>query len=424
MCPQKPCERFASSCSRGTQRCLARGRVRSVALEIRTIRDDEVPQFRASLHETFGLDVEDDPDGDQRFRALVGPEQAWAAFDGPSIVGTAASFPIAIGIPGGSLPIAGLTMVSVRPTHRRRGLLRELMRMHLDDARRRGYAASGLWASEGSIYGRFGYGVAAEHDSLHIRETHTVTVRGSDFDDVDWVPVARARELLPAIYARATADRPGALRRSDAWWHQRGFTEMKFARDGASRRRHVVARRGDEYVGYIVYRHRSRGDDPSVRIIELHAIDTRAEASLWRFALAMDLFHDVTCWTAPTDSVLPLLLADSRRVERTRYDNLWLRIDDVPAALRARRYTADGALRFSVDGTSWELVVEAGQARCTPAPGADLAIDRNALGMLYLGGFAATHLARANLVRGDARAIATADRLFASAVAPWCSEVF
>ena len=427
MCPQNPCERFASSCSGGTQGRVARGRVRSVALEIRTITAGEITAYRESVYETFGVDLDVDPDGDRRVLALVDRDQMWAVFDGKSIVGTAASFALEIGVPGGSLPIAGLTMVTVRPTHRRRGLLRELMRLHLDDARRRGYAASGLWASEASIYGRFGYGVAAEHDALHVRDTHTLAVRAAELDDVEWIAEPRARELLPAIYARATAARPGALRRSDVWWRERGFLESPWARAGASRRRHVVARRGDDYVGYVVYRQQSHDRDLAsgkVRIVELHAIDARAEASLWRFVLAMDLFHDVSWWGAPADSVLPLIADDPRRVERTRYDNIWLRIEDVPAALRARRYTSDGVLTFSVDGVSWELAVDGGEARCAPARDAALAIDRRALGMLYLGGFAATHLARADLVRGDARALATADRLFASPVAPWCAEVF
>ena len=397
-------------------------------VEIRTITDDEVPAFRESLLQTFGLDPADDPDGTARFLALVDRAQAWAAYDGSTIAATAATFMHAIGVPGGgSLPIAGLTMVTVRPTHRRRGLLGELTRRHLDDARERGLAASGLWASEATIYGRFGYGVAAEHDAVTVRDTTRVTVTARDFDDLEWVDESRAREVLPDIYARATAQRPGVLRRSDVWWRERRFMEFTWAREGASIRRHVVAKRGGQLVGYVAYRQRTKEDlTPGgvTEVIEMHGVDARAEATLWRFVLSMDLFREVHWWSAPIDDPLALIVDDSRRVERRRADNMWLRIDDVPAALRARRYASEGVLRFTVDGTAYELAVTDGRAECVKTSHADVEIERRALGSLYLGGFAATRLAHAGLVRGDARAIATADRLFASAVAPWCPEVF
>jgi len=404
-------------------------RLYAAPMEIRTITDEEVPAFRESLMQTFGADPHDDP-GDDRQRKLVDRAQTWAVFDGTSVVGTAATFQHSIGVPGGgSLPIAGLTMVTVRPTHRRRGLLRELMRHHLDDARARGYAASGLWASESSIYGRFGYGVAAEHDSIRIADSRHVRLAPRELDDVEWIDEPRAREVLPDIYARATANRPGILRRSAAWWHERRFLESPWVREGASLRRHVVARRGATLVGYVAYRQRRDGDGPTpggrTQIVELHGIDARAEATLWRFVLSMDLFHHVSWWSAPTDDALPLLVDDARLVERKRSDNIWLRIEDAPAALRARRYPSDGVLRFTFDGTRYELVVEDGHATCAQTTReAELEIDRIALGSLYLGGFAASRLARANLVRGDARAIAMADRLFASPIAPWCAEIF
>ena len=398
-------------------------------MEIRTITDEELSAFRGSMMQTFGSDMDADPGSEERLRTTVDTKaQAWAVFDGKVIAGTAATFQLDIGVPGGSLPIAGLTMVSVRPTHRRRGLASQLMQRHLDDAKQRGYAVSGLWASEASIYGRFGYGVAAEHDEIAIADARHLRITPRDFDDVEWIDDARAKEVLPDIYARATANRPGILRRSAVWWEQRRFMETPWAREGASLRRHVVAKRGDVLVGYVAYRQKMiEGATPGgkTKIIELHGVDARAEATLWQFLLNMDLYHRVEWWAAPTDDPLLLIVNDGRRVERKREDNLWLRIEDAPAALRARRYTSDGVLRFTFDTIAYELVIEDGRATCerTSKP-ADLDIDRTALGSLYLGGFTATRLARAGLVRGDARTIVTADRLFTSQIAPWCAEVF
>jgi predicted acetyltransferase len=402
-----------------------------MAIELRTITEDELTAYRDCVMTTFGEDLDVDPDGAQRIRALLDLSRVWAAFDGATIVATAATHDLTVVVPGGgTLPMAGLTMVVVRPTHRRRGLLRELIRIHLDDARRRTIPVSGLWASESSIYGRFGYGLAAEGHSLQIDGAGALGVAaGRELDAVEWIDEARAREVLPAIYARAIAHRPGALVRSTAWWRERRFMESPWARGGASRRRHVLAVRGGELVGYVQFRQRPEWvaglPDGAIEITELLAVDGRAEATLWRFACSVDLFPKVTWSHAPVDDLLVDVVADRRRVARRRIDTLWLRIEDVAAALAARSYQTDGVLRLSVDGEAWELAVEHGVARCTPAAGPpELRLSRASLGALFLGGTPAVRLARAELVHGDAAAIATADRLFASAVPPWCPEVF
>lgn len=401
-------------------------------IDIRTITDDEVDAFRDTLIATFGGDADDgDPDGSARFLALVDRSQAWAAFDQERIVATAATFNLDLGLPGGgTLAMAGLTMVTVRPSHRRRGLMRELVRLHLDDARRRAATVSGLWASAATIYGRFGYGIAAEGESLTIDAADRLTVAaGREVDDIEWIDEAAARSLLPSIYARATADRPGVLRRSPVWWRERRFLEAAFVRGGASRRRHVVARRGAELVGYVAFRQRGAFENGrgagTVDIIELVGIDARAEATLWRFALSIDLFPSVTWSNAPTDGDLPWIVSDRRHVRRQRMDSLWLRIDDVAAALAARSYPGDGALRFAVAGTTFELSARDGRAVCAATSGEpELAIERTALGSLYLGAATATALARAGAIAGSPAAVERADRLFAWPIAPWCPEVF
>lgn len=404
-----------------------------MTLEIRTVADGELPAFRAAMMATFGGDPEDDPGGHERVRALIAPEQRWAAFDGGEVVATAGTFDHAIALPGGDrIPMAGLTMVTVRPTHRRRGILRELMRLHLDDARRRGFAISGLWASEASIYQRFGYGLAAHGHALEIGDAHAIAfAEPREYDELRWIDEAEARRALPAIYDRSIANRPGALIRSEAWWRERRFLEAPFMRNGASLRRHVVAARAGELVGYLQFRQRAGFTDGlpsgSLDIIELVGIDARAQATLWRFALRADLFPRVTWWNAPVDDPLPWIVTDARRVKRRLTDTLWLRLEDVPAALAARRYAADGTVRLAVDGAAWELAASGdGRARCTAAdPGAPaLRLSRPALGALYLGGVSASQLAHAGLVHGEPSAIAAADRLFASSIAPWCPEVF
>ena len=63
-------------------------------------------------------------------------------------------------VPGGSVPTAAVTVVTVSPTYRRRGLLTAMMKHQLEDIHRRSEPVALLWASESLIYGRFGYGHA------------------------------------------------------------------------------------------------------------------------------------------------------------------------------------------------------------------------------------------------------------------------
>ncbi len=402
-----------------------------MALEIRTITDDEVAAYRETLLQTFGVDADADEGGVDRHRKLVPLTQSWAAIENGFVVATAATFDLEISVPlGGALPMAGLTMVTVRPSHRRKGLLRQLMKRHLDDARARSFPVSGLWASESKIYGRFGYGIAAFSDAYDIPGAHALAVGvGRDLDDLEWIDGERAREALPPIYARATDARPGALRRTPMWWSERRFIENAWTRKGASKRRYVLAKRGREHVGYIAYRQRDKFTDglPDGRleINELVAFDARAAVTLWKFACSVDLFPTVTWWNAPPDDALPWNVDDLRRIRRRKEDTLWLCIEDVPATLAARGYSTDGTLRIAVGGWTYELVAEGGRGRCEPTSKApDISCTKQTLATLFLGAVSATNLAQAGMVRGDAKALASADALFSSPLAPWCPEVF
>jgi len=168
-----------------------------------------------------------------------------------------------------------------------------------------------------------------------------------------------------------------------------------------------------------------------VEIEELIATDARAEATLWRYVGSVDLFPRVSWSNAPVDGSLPWIVSDARRVRRRPTDTLWMRLDDVPGALAARRYLGDGTLRLAVadppspETPVYELRVEGGAAKCVPSRGdADLRLDRATLASLYLGAVTPSTLARAGCIAGDPAAVSLADRIFAASVAPWCQEVF
>lgn len=408
-----------------------------MSLIVRPITADELPRLTACVGDVFGTDPASDPQVLDRVRALLPLARTFAAFDGAAVVGTASAYSFALTVPGAvTVPMGGLTIVTVRPTHRRQGVLRRLMDAHLADVRSRGEALSGLYASEGTIYGRFGYGIAAESDELVIAGGDGLfpapagyALVGLDDDD--------ALATLPTIYAEATATRPGMYARSHDWWRWRRIADRPYARRGRSPRRHVVVRKDGVNRGYVVYRQQLAFDDGraagTVDVEELIALDPDAEAALLHHVATLDLFPRVTLANAAVDAAAPWLATDYRRVvRRRRSDTLWLRVDDVAAALAGRRYGADGALTLAIhDDTTgaadrrWRLTVDGGVATCVPAlTAADLTLPRPALGSLYLGGVTATTLARAGRLAGTPAAVALADRMFASPVAPWCPEQF
>jgi predicted acetyltransferase len=401
-------------------------------IEIRPVTDDELGAYRAAMMETFGHDAESDPQGTENMRALVEPGRAWAAFDGKQIVGTGGSFALELSVPGGTLPMAGLTMVSVRSTHRRRGIMRSLIDEHLRDARVRGEPSSGLWASEAPIYGRFGYGIATEGYTMTMKGMAIADRRPSD--DVAMVDMAEAADILPAIYDRVRARRPGMLGRTPAWWKNRRFVERPWQRkSGESSRRFAIAYRGDDAVGYVVYRQKPSESDEglwngTVMIEELIPTDAIAEQSLWKLLTSIDLHPNVAWWNLPVDSMLPWIVSDVRRLDRRRGEMMWLRIDDAAATLASRRYDVDGEIRIQISDAAapvYALTVDRGVARCARVDASpDLAIDRAGLSSIFLGGIPVTALAQAGRARATDATLALAERMFRSEVAPWCPEIY
>ncbi|HKN80983.1 MAG TPA: GNAT family N-acetyltransferase, partial [Actinomycetota bacterium] len=145
-------------------------------VEIRTISEDEFATYARAVEIAFS-DAPTDEDI-ERERALVELDRSFAAIDGPDIVGTAAVFTMPMTVPGGEIEIGFVTAVGVRATHRRRGINTRLMRTLLDDAHRRGEFVDVLYASEGGIYGRYGYGLATFGYSIDLERSRSAFVRG------------------------------------------------------------------------------------------------------------------------------------------------------------------------------------------------------------------------------------------------------
>jgi predicted acetyltransferase len=125
--------------------------------ELGAIGADEMDAFLAAAADAFHEEQHDEETA--LWRGAFAPERTLVARSGGAIVGTSALLGLQISLPGGVVPVAGVSAVGVAPVHRGRGLLDRMMRGQLAAIRARGTEAiSALWASEAGLDGRWGYG--------------------------------------------------------------------------------------------------------------------------------------------------------------------------------------------------------------------------------------------------------------------------
>jgi predicted acetyltransferase len=395
-------------------------------MELRPIRQDELGDFIATTMSAFHRELSDEDR--EHYASAAEADRYLAWFDGGQIVGTTGAFTREVTVPGGVLRSAAVTAVGVRPTHRRRGLLTGLMRAQLDELRERGDPIAMLWASEGPIYGRFGYGVAARGARLvaHRPRARMATLVPND-PPLAAGPAAAHVDAMHAIYERVRSGRPGMLDRPGPWWDYRIY-DPELGRDGAQPLQAVVA--DDAYALYAVRPGQDDGiQTGEVRVREVVAATPAAHARIWAFLLDQDLTGTIDWGLAPSDEPLWLELADPSAARMRLFDSLWVRIVDVPSALAARAYALDPDVVIEVADSfcPWNegrFRLAGGACERTDAD-PDLSLDVTDLGAAYLGGTTIAALAAAGRVRElTPGAVTQASRAFRGDVDPWCPEIF
>lgn len=354
-------------------------------------------------------------------------DRSWVADDDGSIVGTITGHSFDFTLPGGSTaPLAGLTLVSVVPTHRRRGILTRLMKKFDADCRERGEGFSGLFASEAGIYGRFGFGAGTRMAQLCVDVDRAHGLGGLDLlGSIRWGRMADHAEEVFDIFERTRPRRAGEIVRP------RHMLDAMVRRAGTSEKPVFVAIHDgpDGADGYAIYRIESKWIDHTaqneVQIAELTG-DGLTRVALWRFLLELDMVRTVVDKNARVDEPIGDLLTDPRQLRVTGlYDQLQLRILDPRSALGARAYNTGGRLRIGLGTATYELTVEDGKpaVKKTKAE-ADLDVTARALSMAYLGDRSFRSLAQSGLVVGDADALVRADAMFSTSPAPQCLTLF
>ena len=397
------------------------------------IRNPAHEEWRAAMEMTssvFGDELKDDEF--ERYSSTLVRERFYAAYDGDAPVGTTADFPFTLTVPGGDLAAGGVTWVAVLPSHRRQGILTQLMRRELHDLHGRGEPLAVLWATEAPIYGRFGYGVAAPHFDMDADRS-----RFSLRDDQDRRGKARmvalddAVEPCMRVYERIRPTNPGFVGRTREWWQAYRLADVERWRRGASPKYVVVIEHDGEPAAYAIYRIKGEWEagfpKGTVRVVEALAATAAAERELWRFLFAIDLTVRIDSRLDP-GSPLPLMVDDPRSLNLRVSEGLWLRLVDVAGALAGRSYADDGSvvLELHDDFCPWNAGrwrVGADVARTEEA--ADLELDVADLASVYLGAFTFSRLARAERVRElTDGALARADALFRTPRPPYCPEDF
>jgi predicted acetyltransferase len=394
--------------------------------EVRVLAESELREaitvFRRTLHSGAPSDEE------------------WAHFDGKftvdrylgaiadgEIIGSAGSFPSLIMVPGGNVvPQAAVSRVGVRADHTRRGIVTELMRKQLTDARARGECLATLHATEAVIYGRFGYGISTYAREMVIRGGR-VRPDVPRVGQVRMVSNEQARALLPGLYQRIGLYRPGMMTREDDWWpvmlrHLEPTAKYHFA----------VHSGPDGDDGYVAYRLESMVSPHGTRLVvtDLHAATAAVRNDLWRFVLGIDLVEEVYVDARPVDELPELLLVDPRKCRTAEYeDELWVRVVDVPEALAARSYgDAEPVVigvedSFLPENSGTYGISPQGAVRVNGEP--QFVLDAESLAMIYFGAVRPSALAAAGRLQvNDQVALERADRLFAVEQTAWCGPFF
>jgi predicted acetyltransferase len=306
------------------------------------------------------------------------------------------------------------------------------MKRQFQDFRDWGEPIAALYASEASIYGRFGYGIAAPSATIDA-ERAAFALRDDPGVQGSWRLIDRdeAYERFPPLYERLRGERPGMLTRTEHWWREHRLADPKEWRQGAGPKLYALLELDGEAAAYAIYRVKNDWDDTAmseVRVTEAFAQGTAATRELWRYLFCIDLTARVKYWLCDPAAPLFLIVRDPRALKLRVGDGLWLRFVDLETALRARSYAGGGSVVLEVrdELCPWN----AGRYRVgatveRTGDDAELELGVADLASAYLGAFDFHRLAYAGRVRElRAGALERASALFRTPLPPWCPEVF
>jgi predicted acetyltransferase len=406
---------------------------------VRLITDDEAGDYLRCMGTGFhfGRDVKDDRL--EFFRTHFTDTARYGGFVDGLLAGTTGAFATDLTVPGGgTVPCSAVTQVTVLPTHRRRGLLTEMMRTHLADAVDSGATAAMLIAAEWPIYGRFGYGMAIEAAGTVLDAAAARFVEQPSPGSVELVDAATLRAEAPAVFGRHRLTSPGAIARTDEMWDLYADIVRRPGDDPPKNRVRALHRDPTGVVdGYVVYDPEDRWEHNRPRVSlttdQLITTNDTAYRDLWIYLSEVDWVHEVRANVRAVDEPLGHLLVDGRAARQVdRSDHMWVRLLDVAGALAARTYAGPISMVLEVDdgfgdaGGRYALDGDASGATCTRTDASpDVRLDLDVLGGTYLGGTRLWSFASAGRVEElTPGSVVALDRALQTLRAPWATTGF
>ncbi|HVT69875.1 MAG TPA: GNAT family N-acetyltransferase, partial [Trebonia sp.] len=293
---------------------------------IRSITVDEYDLYRRVGEHAFNSAPRSQTRRERVLRQFE-PERSLAAFDtalpaDAALVGTTGVYSLRMTVPGATAPVAGVTAVSVLPSHRRRGVLRSLMHRQLADiAARAEEPVAALWASEAGIYSRYGYGRATSIAYFRFERGEGAMAAPTPLDPGVRLRLAEPQTVaaeLAKVYEAVLPGQPGFFARSEDWWG-RVLHDDPADRHGATPLRCLLAEDTAGVRGYALYTAAERWNeatglpDCALTVRELLAADPAAGAALWHSLLTRDLVTSVTADLRSAEDPLLYQLLDPRR---------------------------------------------------------------------------------------------------------------
>jgi GNAT superfamily N-acetyltransferase len=388
---------------------------------IRVGRATDPDRFLATDHTVWFAEVPSAPTEDQLL-GLAEDQRFAADIDGsepgtyPGVYGV---FPLTLSIPGADestrqVPCAGLTWVGVHPDHRRKGVLTAMLRHHFEQVHEQdGVYLSALHASEPGIYGRHGYGLASLEHDVSLGSGTILTA-----PELDDAAAAVTTHL-------ASASDPGVPKRlrechlscaelgsvvGDASYYVRICQQLPEHRRDKEPWRILFARRDGVDVGFAPFRrtHKWEQRRPSGDLSVWALLgDPAARLALARRLVDFDLMGTIKIGTIGVDDPLLLWAGGPRATsELGTYDSLWVRLVDLPDALRARAWSAPCDVVVEVADTAapwnagtWRIRADDGEVSVEPTTAqSDVRLGIEALGAAYLGAGNLVAMRRAGLI--------------------------
>jgi predicted acetyltransferase len=363
--------------------------------------------------------------------------------DAAAPVATVSSWIAPLTVPGHRAVDAwAISAVTVAPTHRRRGIARNLLEGELRTASALGVPLAMLTVSEATIYSRFGFAPAVMAADWTVNTRRATWSGPTPHGRVQFITIDELLEQGPALLEACRLGSPGQVEPWPLLW------KRLVGRTPGDKDAHKNVRvvRYDDVAGtaqgFAIYRMVESTTDLfgySLDVLFQASATDDAYAGLWRFLFEMDLTNEVTAKLRSVEEPFAWQIADFRAARKTvQRDHLWTRILDVKRALEARVFSAHGTIVLEITdplgyaaGSYLLEIADDGSARVEPLAGevpetaAHIALSVNELGALYLGGVSAVTLTAAGRITevraGSASAV---DASFRSPVTPWLSLWF